>query len=80
VGKFEFAKISTPVHLPVSVGLKAELQKPVLGIVTLAAFWTLQIAAPGRALPIVVFRNREGCPATAGHDVKLQVIGDRDVH
>ena len=63
----------TPIHSPVSLAVEAELQQAVLGIVSLAALGTLQIAAPRRALAIVVLGDCESCAATAGHKVKFQV-------
>jgi len=44
-----------PIYLPVSITLKPDLQKAILGIVTLAALGALQIPAPGRTVPVVVF-------------------------
>ena len=62
-----------PIHLPISIALKAELQKAVLGIVTLAAVGTLQIASPRRSLTIIVFRNCEGSSATTRHQKQFKV-------
>jgi hypothetical protein len=40
-GLREISGISTPLHFPISVALKTELQKAVLGVVALAALGTL---------------------------------------
>jgi hypothetical protein len=45
--------------LPIALGLISEFEKAVLGIVALSAFWADQIAAPGGALAVVVFGDRE---------------------
>jgi hypothetical protein len=56
---------STLVHLPVALAVIANLQQPILRIVSLAAVGTNQITAPGCAAVIVVFRDRERRPAAA---------------
>jgi hypothetical protein len=70
----------TAIHLPVSIALKAELQKAVLGIVALAALGTLQVTAPSWALPIVVLGDRKGCAATAGHEIELEALFGVSIH
>jgi hypothetical protein len=63
----------TPIHLPVSLALKAELQKAVLGVVTLATIGALQIPAPGCTLAIILLGDCKRYATAAGHKVKLQV-------
>ncbi len=55
------------IYLPVSIGLVAEFEQPVFGIVTLPAIGTDQIAAPTGAAPVIVRRNGETQTATARH-------------
>src|SRR3954462_7181249 len=45
--------------------MESHLEEAVFGIVALAAAWAFEIAAPGGALVIVVFGDREGGAATA---------------
>jgi len=53
------------VDLPVTLRMESHLEEAVFGIVALAAAWAFEIAAPGGALVIVVFGDREGGAATA---------------
>jgi hypothetical protein len=62
-------KLLAAIDLPIAIALKAELEKAILGIVTLATVRTFQIAAPRSTLPVIVFRNCEGCSATAGDEI-----------
>ena len=62
----------TLIDRPIAFSLIAKLQQSILGVVTLRATGTLQIAAPGRALTIVVFGNGEGSAATAGDEKHLE--------
>ncbi|MGC2274251.1 MAG: hypothetical protein WA539_19910, partial [Candidatus Sulfotelmatobacter sp.] len=53
------------VDLPVSFAVISHLQKPVPGVVALATVGADQVTAPGRALMIVGFRDRERRSTTA---------------
>ena len=54
------------IDFPVAFGVKSHLEEAIFGIVALAAAWADHVTAPGGALAIVVFGNREGGAATAG--------------
>ena len=56
----------TLVDLPIAFPVESHLEKAVPGVVALAAAGADQIAAPGRALAIVVLGHGEGCAAAAG--------------
>jgi hypothetical protein len=58
---------SALVHLPVSFAVIAKVQQAIFGVVSLAAYRTDQIAAPRRALPVIILSNRECRAATAGN-------------
>jgi hypothetical protein len=60
------------IYFPVPGALITDLQQAVFRIVPLAAGRALQIPAPGRAFPIVVFGNSEGRAATARHEEELE--------
>src|ERR1700685_3732826 len=66
------AVVSTGVDLPESVALIADLQQPVLGIVTFAAGRAGEVAAPGCTLAVVVFGHGKGCAAAAGDQEHLE--------
>jgi hypothetical protein len=57
------------IYLPKTFALVAQLEQPVLGIMPLVAVGTLQIAAPGRCLMIVVFGHGKRQPTTARHQI-----------
>ena len=56
---------SAIVDFPIAFGMESHLEEAVLGIVTLAATGTFQIAAPCGAPVVVVFGYRECSAATA---------------
>jgi hypothetical protein len=58
---------STLVHLPVAFSVKAELQKPVLRVMTFAATRTHQKRPEMGPLAVVVFGNGECCSTAAGN-------------
>ena len=55
----------TFVDLPVAFGVKSHLEEAVFGVVAFAAAGTAEIAAPSRALAVVVFGDGEGGAAAA---------------
>ena len=54
------------IDFPVAFGLESHLEEAVFGVVALRAAGADQVAAPGRALAIVVLGHGEGCAAAAG--------------
>ncbi|PYX10374.1 MAG: hypothetical protein DMG88_02700 [Acidobacteria bacterium] len=58
----------TLIHLPIALAMVSEPQKTILGIVALVAVRAHQIAAPCRALTVIVFRDREAGAATARNE------------
>ena len=58
----------TLVDLPIAFPVESHLQKTVPGVVALAAAGADQVAAPGRALAIVVLGHGEGRATTAGDE------------
>src|SRR5208282_635105 len=60
------------VDCPIAFGVESHLQQAVLGIVPLAAAGTDEIAAPRRALMIVVLCHGEGCSTAAGNEKHAQ--------
>ena len=65
----------TLVDLPIAFPVESHLEKTVLGVVALAAAGADQVAAPGRALAIVVLGHREGCAAAAGDQKHAEALG-----
>jgi hypothetical protein len=55
------------IDFPVTLRMESHLQQPVLGIVSLPASGTNEVAAPSRALMVVVLCYGECGPATARH-------------
>ena len=56
------------IDFPVAFGLESYLEEAIFGIVAFAASGTDHIAAPGGSVAIVIFRDGEGCSATAGDE------------
>lgn len=52
--------------------MKSHLQQTILGIVSFAAAWADEIAAPRGALMIIIFRDGERRSATARHEEHTQ--------
>jgi hypothetical protein len=61
------------VYFPVSFGLKVKFEQAVLGVMTLAAAGTDQIAAPTVPFPIVIGRNREAYPTAARNHINAKI-------
>jgi len=74
IPRYNFLTDLATIHFPVSLALKAEFEQAILGIVALATFWTLQVAAPRRAPAIVICGYREGGSATAWHQINLELL------
>ena len=62
------------IDFPVAFGVESHLEQAVFGIVTLAATRAYKIAAPGGALVVVVFSDRESRPATARDEEHAQML------
>jgi hypothetical protein len=68
----QFGIASTLVDLPVSLGMESHLKEPVLGVVTFAASWADQIAAPSGTVAVIIFGDGEGRAAAAGDEEHAQ--------
>ena len=65
-GNFGSCAPLTLVDFPIALRVESHLEETVLGVVALAAAGADQVAAPGRALAVVVLGHGEGCAAAAG--------------
>jgi hypothetical protein len=77
-GSSKFASVESPcstfVYFPIAGALVSKLQQAVFGVVPLATAGAFQIATPGGALPVIVFRDNKGSAATAWDKEHFQPI------